>query len=112
MKEHPLRRQPQQALLNLIKAAPGGHNHNLQSRPLQIPINPVLLERVQREVGRFEHGRLMSVCEAAAETLGAVRAGAEEHRGLPAAEFERDGMDYGGGRGGGEVEDDLQGEKS
>jgi hypothetical protein len=107
MKQHPLRSQPQQLLLNLIKATPSRHNHNLQPGPLQIPINPVFLKRIEREVRRFEHGGFVSVCEATREAFGVVWAGAEEDGTLPLAEFEGDGVDYGGRRGGGEVEDDL-----
>lgn len=108
VKQHPLRRQPQQLLLNLIKATPSRHNHNLQPGSLQVPIDPVFLERVEREVRRFEYGGFVSVCEATGETFGVVRTGADEDGTLPLAEFEGDGVDYGVGWGGGEVEDDLR----
>lgn len=59
MREHSFRRQPQEALLDLVEARACSEDDHLLAGSLEVTVDPVLLERVEGEVRRFEDGRLM-----------------------------------------------------
>lgn len=88
--EHAFRREPQEVLLHVVVARAGGQDQDLEVGPLQVAVDPVFFERVEREVHRFEDWRLVRVRESARELLRPVWTGSEKDGRLPPSQFERD----------------------
>lgn len=72
----------------------------------------MLFKRVESDVGRFEHGRFVSVGDSSGEFLFSVGEGTKEDGFLPGSDLGEDGTDDGRGWGSGEVEHDLPKERS
>jgi len=82
----------------LVERRTGSQNDDFESCSMQVSIDPVFFERVEREVRRFEYRRFVRAGESSRELLGSVSSSAEEDEFLPASKFSGDSLNDGGGR--------------
>jgi hypothetical protein len=109
--EHAFGRESEEVLRDLVEGGAGGEDEDLKSRALKVAVDPVLFERVEREISGLEDRRLVGVGDPTGQLLLARYTLAKEHRLLPVANLGDDLSDDGGGRRRREVEDDLSSER-
>lgn len=106
--EHALSRHAEEGLADVVEGCARRDDDEGQPGALEVAVDPVLLERVEREVCCLEDVGLVGEGDPAGEFLLAGRAGAEEDLLLPGADLGRDGADDRGWRGRAQIENDLR----